>query len=149
MPPAFSQAGKKLCSTALVLGRKGETGWGEREQIDTQRETISHYKMSCQGTFGKYCYWGAHKRKQILSVTSEEKGVSMKEVLQKGISVQEWQSVWANQKTVAQPRCQSLSPFRARQSNSILVLSWHRSFAFNLWITPVSVIRTQDHYLWS
>lgn len=35
--------------------------------------------MSCQGKFGKYCYWGACKRKQILSVTSvteerEEKG---------------------------------------------------------------------------
>lgn len=47
--------------------------------MDTQRETFSHHKMSCQGKFGKYCYWGACKRKQILSVTSvteerEEKG---------------------------------------------------------------------------
>lgn len=92
IPPSSLQAGrKKLGSTALVLGREGGMMQGEREQINTQRETISHYKMSCQGTFGKYCYWGARKRKQILSVTSEEKGVRMKEVLQKGISVQKWQ----------------------------------------------------------
>lgn len=50
-----------------------------------QKETFSYYKMSCQEMFGKYCYWGAYKRKQILSVTSvtekrEEKG--MNEVLQ-------------------------------------------------------------------
>lgn len=37
--------------------------------MDTKRETSSHHKMSCQRMFGKDCYWGPCKRKQILSVT--------------------------------------------------------------------------------
>lgn len=41
----------------------------------------------------------------------------MKEVLQKRISVQKWQLVWPNQKTVAQPQCQSLS--HSQQGNQI------------------------------
>lgn len=58
--------------------------------------------MSCQRMFGKHCYWGARKRKQILSVTpvtEERDQKGRKEGLQKQISsFQKWQPLWANLK---------------------------------------------------
>lgn len=58
--------------------------------------------MSCQRMFGKHCYWGACKRKQILSVipvTGERDQNGTKEGLQKQISsFQKWQPLWANKK---------------------------------------------------